>query len=97
MENNKKILGLYHSEGEFNYRKYDNYVFFIGYQYPDNNNINQGIGFILTDKVKMSKDNFEKLIDRLGFDSSEDFLTCEVEEVFYNQYRQAVSFILTDV
>lgn len=97
MENNKQILGLFHSEGEFNNRKYDNYVFFIGYQFPPDNDVNHGIGLILTDKVKMSKEQFEKYLDRSGFESEEEFLFCSVDEVFYNQYRQAISFILKDV
>lgn len=94
MDINKKILGIQHSAGEFNGRSYNNYVVFIGYEFPDDNDVNQGIGLIFTDRVKINSEQFAKLLERYDFISAFDFIGSEVDEVFYNQYRQAVSFVL---
>lgn len=94
MDNNKKILGLQHSVGEFNGRKFDNYVFFIGFEFPGDNSVTDGVGLIFTDRVKISAEQTVKLCERYDFLNPVDFIGCGVDEVYYNQYRQAVSFLL---
>ena len=97
MTNNKQILGITHREGEFNGRKYNNYIFDIGYQFSVENNVNEGIGCVFTDRVKMSNDKVLDFMVDCSFDEISDFFGVKVGEVFYNQYRRAVSFSLIDV
>lgn len=94
MDINKKILGISHSAGEFNGKSYNNYVVFVGFEFPSDNDVNLGIGIVLTDRVKISSDQFAKLLERYDFKVASDLIGSEVDEVFYNQYRQAVSFVL---
>ena len=92
MDNNKKILGLRHSEGEDNGRKYDNFIFFVGYNNPLTCSSSEGIGSIFTDRVKVPSSQVQQFIDDLGLSDESGFLGLSVSQVYYDQYRNAVSF-----
>lgn len=95
MDNTKSILGIRHSEGEFNGRRFDNFIFYVGYHNDNSVECDQGIGYIFTDRVKISSSRIDDLLNSFALDDVSSLLGFTVNQVFYDQYRNAVSFDLS--
>lgn len=90
MELQKKIIGVRHIKGEFNNNPYDNYLIYIAWEgeEPDLS------GFCPSDTVKVKAKDLPDFLSRLNITKVNDLIGEYVQEVFYNQYRQAVSIVL---
>ena len=90
MDNQKKVIGVRHAKGEFNGNSYDNYIVYIAWE-----GVSEDLnGLCPSDTVKVKAKDLEGFLSNLGIKSLSDLIGEYVQEVFYNQYRQAVSIVL---
>ena len=90
MDNQKKVIGVRHAKGEFNGNSYDNYIVYIAWE----GETEDFSGLCPSDSVKVKAKDLESFLSNLGINSLNDLIGEYVQEVFYNQYRQAVSIVL---
>lgn len=90
MDNQKKVIGVRHAKGEFNGNSYDNYIVYIAWE-GETEDLS---GLCPSDTVKVKAKELDNFLSNLGIPSLTDLIGLYVEEVFYNQYRQAVSIVL---
>lgn len=92
MDNQKKVIGVRHAKGEFNGNAYDNFIVYIAWEgTSDNFDL---YGLCPSDTVKIKAKDLDSFLSNLGINSLNDLIGEYVQEVFYNQYRQAVSIVL---